>query len=310
MKIIRGINNINKPLAHPILTIGNFDGVHLGHQRILKKVADRAKEVKGTGIVFTFEPHPRKIVAPDNSPPLLTTFDQKLKLIEKAGIKLVICADFTPNFASQYPEEFIKTILLEKINAKEIIVGHDFTFGRGKKGTIDYFKKAGEGLGFKVEELEPVKLSGQVVSSSLIRDLIKKGDVNQAASFLGRYYSLKGKVIEGDKKGVALGFPTANVDIQDNFIPQTGVYAAQVIIQNKTFNGVANVGYNPTFKRNRLSVEVHILDFSGNLYDEVIELSFINKIRDEITFSSEEELKAQIKKDIIVANKIVQKEVH
>lgn len=298
MKIIRDIQNINKSITYPVLTIGNFDGVHLGHQAIFKKVVDRVKEVDGTGIVFTFEPHPKKILLPEKYLASLTTFEKKLELIEKAGIDMIICADFTPDFAALSSREFTKSLLVEKICVKEVFVGHDFNFGKGRGGTAECFQEMGEEFDFKVEVLDAVKINGGIVSSSFIRDLIANGQVSKATRYLGRPYSLEGKVVGGCKKGSAIGFPTANLDIHDSLIPHTGVYAVQIIVQKKTFNGVANIGYNPTFKRKLLTVEVHIFDFAEDLYDQTIRLFFINRIRDEVAFSSTEELKIQIQKDI------------
>ncbi len=308
MKIIQGIQNIKESITYPVLAIGNFDGVHLGHQAIFKKVVDRGKEVEGTGIVFTFEPHPRKILSPEKSTHLLSTFNQKLEFIEKIGIDLVICADFTPDFAALSPREFTKSILVDKICVKEVFAGHDFNFGKGRDGTLGYFEKLGNEYGFKVEVLEPVKTEDDIISSSRVRDLVLNGNVNIVSRYLGRPYSLEGQVVGGCQKGAAMGFPTANIDVQDNLIPQTGVYAVQVVFQKKTFNGVANIGYNPTFKRNQLSIEVHIFDFNENLYNETVRISFIEKIRDETAFASPDELKMQIQKDIDSAKKIIAKD--
>ncbi len=308
MKIIQGIQNIKESITYPVLAIGNFDGVHLGHQAIFKKVVDRGKEVEGTGIVFTFEPHPRKILSPEKSTHLLSTFNQKLEFIEKIGIDLVICADFTPDFAALSPREFTKSILVDKICVKEVFAGHDFNFGKGRDGTLGYFEKLGNEYGFKVEVLEPVKTEDDISSSSRVRDLVLNGNVNIVSRYLGRPYSLEGQVVGGCQKGAAMGFPTANIDVQDNLIPQTGVYAVQVVFQKKTFNGVANIGYNPTFKRNQLSIEVHIFDFNENLYNETVRISFIEKIRDETAFASPDELKMQIQKDIDSAKKIIAKD--
>ena len=281
----------------------------MGHQTIFQKVVDRAKEVGGTGTVFTFEPHPRKILSPEKNTHLLATFNQKLELIEKTGIDLVICADFTPDFAAMSPREFTKSILVDKICVKEVFAGHDFNFGKGREGKVDSFQEMGEEVGFKVDVLDPVKINSDIVSSSFIRGLIADGQISKAARYLGRPYSLEGKVVGGCNKGSALGFPTANIDIHDNLIPHTGVYVVQIIVQNKTFNGVTNIGYNPTFKRNRLNVEVHIFDFTENLYDQTIRILFSKKIRDEVDFSSGDELKAQIQKDIISAKEIMAKDM-
>ena len=310
MNVIRGINNIKIPYAYPVLAIGNFDGVHLGHQAIFKKVVDRAEEVDGTRIVLTFDPHPRKIIATEKNTHLLSTFEQKVEFIKKTGIDTLICADFTPDFAAQSPREFTENILVEKINVKEVFVGHDFNFGKGGKGTVDSFQKMGEEFGFKVEVLNPVKINGSIVSSSFIRDLIANGQVSKAAGYLGRLYSLEGVVVGGFKVGSSMGFPTANIELPDTLIPQTGVYAVRVVVKNKSFNGVTNIGYNPTFKRNHLSIEVYVIDFTENLYEKTVRLSFIEKVRDEIAFSSPEKLKIQIQKDILAAKELLKRKMH
>lgn len=307
MNICRGIQNIQKQIISPILTIGNFDGVHLGHQALFKKIAARAKEIKGTSVVITFEPHPLKVLAPEMRPPLLTTFAQKIKLINKLGIDNVICVDFTRSFAAQNHREFIKNLLIDKINVKEVIIGHDFFFGRGREGNPQSLMKMGEEFGFKVVFLDPIELNGEIISSSLVRDQLKKGDVKKAAKYLGRLYSLEGKVINGFKKGSTIGFPTANIEVNDNLVPHTGVYATLVKAHRKTHTGVVNVGYNPTFKRERLSIEAHIFDFSENLYNEVVKIFFVDKIRNEIAFASAEELKLRIQKDTLIAKDLVKK---
>lgn len=304
MKIIRGVHNIKKQKNPPILTIGNFDGVHLGHQALFKKVHKRAKEINCDSVVFTFEPHPLKILAPEKCSLFLTTFSQKLMHMEKIGIDIVICADFTPNFAAQNQREFVKNILLETMNVKEIVVGYDFSFGHGREGSIGSLCEMGKEFGFTVDVLSPFEINGEIVSSSLIRDLISNGYVHKAACYLGRPYSLDGKVIKGFKKGSDMGFPTANIDAQENIFPHTGVYAAKIFVHKKTFYGVVNVGYNPTFKRDRLSVEAHIFDFAENLYNEIVTISFIDKIRDEVTFSSTEKLKTRIQMDTIAAKEV------
>ncbi len=200
--------------------------------------------------------------------------------------------------------------MVEKINVKEVFVGHDFNFGKGGKGTVDSFQKMGEEFGFKVEVLNPVKINGSIVSSSFIRDLIANGQVSKAARYLGRLYSLEGVVVGGFKVGSSMGFPTANIELPDTLIPQTGVYAVRVVVKNKSFNGVTNIGYNPTFKRNHLSIEVYVIDFTENLYEKTVRLSFIEKVRDEIAFSSPEKLKIQIQKDILAAKELLKRKMH
>ena len=212
MKIIRGTKNITGPIPYPVMAIGNFDGVHVGHQTLFRKTAELALANQGTAISFTFEPHPLKIIAPSKVPPLLTHFKKKMELMESFGISLVICADFTRQFADQRPRDFSKNILFEKIGVKEVVVGFDYAFGRGREGTIPYLKKMGEEFEFAVHVVEPFKLNGHTVSSSHVRELIEVGDVEMANQFLGRDYSIIGPVVSGHKTGQAIGFPTANID--------------------------------------------------------------------------------------------------
>lgn len=306
MKIVRGIKNIPDPISHPVVAIGNFDGAHVGHQVIFRRTAERAREIKGTAVVLTFEPHPLKVIAPEKVPPLLTTFRKKMDLIAQCGIDMTICADFTRQFADQRPREFARNILVDTIGAKEVIVGFDYAFGKGREGTIAYLKKMGDEMGFAVHVIEPVKVGDQLVSSSRVRELIEEGDIETAAEFLGRPYSLAGPVIAGYKTGGKIGFPTANIDTRHVQVPGTGVYAVYITHENRRFPGVANVGFNPTFHRDRLIVEVHILEFDEKIYGQEIEVLFIKRLRDEIEFRSADELVAQIKKDIKTAKTLLE----
>lgn len=307
MKIVRGTKNVVGPIPWPVVAIGNFDGVHMGHQILFRMAAEKARKKNGTAIVLTFEPHPLKIIAPDKVPPLLTTFRQKMELIEACGIDMVICADFTRQFADQRPREFAENILVNRIGAKELVVGFDYAFGRGREGTLPYLKKMGEMFGFETHDVEPIKLNGHLVSSSYVRELIEDGDVETAREFLGRYYSLHGPVVHGFKTGHGIGFPTANIDTSRVQIPGVGVYAVRILHKDKSYDGAANVGFNPTFDRDRLSVEVHIFDFHEQLYDQEIEVAFVARIRDEMSFKSADDLVEQIRKDIQKAQSILKK---
>ncbi|NIQ00024.1 MAG: bifunctional riboflavin kinase/FAD synthetase, partial [Nitrospinaceae bacterium] len=286
MKIVRGTKNVAGPLPYPVVAIGNFDGVHRGHQIILRKAAEVARQNRGTAIAFTFEPHPLKIIAPDRVPPLLTTFRKKMELIEACGIDQVICADFTQQFSEQQPRDFAKNILVDRIGVKEVVVGFDYAFGRRREGTVYYLQKMGEEFGFVTHVVDPIKINGHLVSSSYVRDLLEEGNVKSAKEFLGRYYSLAGPVVHGTKTGGAIGVPTANLDTSKVQVPGTGVYAVRVRHRDRGYDGVANVGFNPTFNRDRLSVEVHIFDFHERIYHEEVEVAFIERIRDEIAFQS------------------------
>ncbi len=307
MKIVRGTKNIVKSIPYPVVAIGNYDGVHMGHQIIFRRAAEIARENSGTAVVFTFEPHPLKIIAPERVPPLLTTFRKKMELIEACGIDQVICADFTRQFADQRPRDFAKDILVDLIGVREIVVGFDYAFGKGREGTILYLKKMGEEFDFKVHVIDPIKLNGHLVSSSYVRELIEEGDVKTAREFLGRNYSIQGPVIHGHHTGKAIGFPTANIDTARVQIPGTGVYAVFVYHGEQRYQGAVNIGFNPTFNRDRLSVEVHIFDFGEKIYGQEIEVEFIDRIRSEMVFQSADALVEQIKKDIEQAKIILEK---
>jgi len=307
MQIVRGTKNIAPPIPYPVVAIGNFDGVHMGHQIIFRKAAAISRQHAGTAIVFTFEPHPLKIIAPERVPPLLTTFRRKMELIEACGIDMVICADFTRQFADQRPRDFARDILVDLIGVREIVVGFDYAFGKGREGTIAYLKKMGEEFGFKIHVIDPVKLNGQLVSSSHVRELIEEGNVKAAREFLGRNYCISGPVVHGHHTGKAIGVPTANIDTANMHIPATGVYAVYIHREGRQYQGAVNIGFNPTFNRDRLSVEVHIFDFDCGIYGEEIEVEFVDRIRSEMTFQSAEELVLQIRKDIERAKGILEK---
>jgi riboflavin kinase/FMN adenylyltransferase len=302
MEIIFGIDQLKRPFKNPVVTLGNFDGVHLGHQTIFDKVKQEAQKIKGEAVVITFEPHPLKVLSPRSCPTLLTPFRKKMMLIEKSAIDKVLCIEFTLAFSKISPFDFVKNILVEKVKAKKIIVGYNYHFGRKQKGDVEILKKLGNFFQVEVEVMEPLNIGPNTVSSSKIRELIKEGEVEEASKYLGRDYLLIGKVVQGAKRGQTLGFPTANLETFEELYPQKGVYAVQVAWNQQRFNGLANVGTNPTFlqaiERGPLSVEVYILDFHHDLYGEEIQVHFKKRIRDEIRFGSSSELIDQINKDI------------
>ena len=306
MEIILGIDHLARLLANPVVTLGNFDGIHLGHQKIFDRVMEQASKIHGEAVVITFEPHPLKVLSPKHCPPLLTPFRKKMMLIEKLGIETVLCIEFSLGFSRMTPFEFIKNILVEKVKARKVIVGYDYHFGRKHTGDVRILKNAGELFDFEVEVMEPLKIDHTVVSSSKIRELIKEGKVEEAAKLLGRDYPVIGRVIKGSERGHTLGFPTANLEISEELYPRAGVYAVEVIRNQKVFNGLANVGYNPTFlppqwnenQGKSLSVEVYILNFNEEIYGEEIRVNFKRRIRGEIRFNSASDLVQQIEKDI------------
>ena len=303
MKIIKGIENLKRPFRNPVVTLGNFDGVHLGHQQIFKRVEEEASKMRGQGVVITFEPHPLKVLAPENFLPLLTPFRKKMMLIEKSGIEIVLCIEFSLKFSEMVPSEFIKSILVEKVKSKKIIIGYDYHFGKGQGGDAQTLKEAGKVFDFEVEVVEPMRVGQTIVSSSKIRNLIQTGEVEEASKLLGRDYPIIGKVVKGEKRGGTLGFPTANLEVSDELYPKKGVYAVEVIWRQQRFDGLANIGSNPTFsnqtgKREPFSLEVHILGFNRRIYGKEIEVRFKKRIRDEVRFESPSLLIEQIKKDI------------
>ncbi len=314
VEIIKGIEALKRPIRNPVATLGNFDGVHLGHQDILKTVREEALKIHGEGVVITFEPHPLKVLTPEKFLPLLTPFRKKMMLIEKSGIETVLCVEFSLGFSEISPSEFIKSILVEKVKVKKVIIGYNYHFGKGQKGDIQTLKDAGRVFGFKVEVVRPFRIGQTVVSSSKIRDLIQRGEVDRASRLLGRDYPIIGKVVEGAKRGQTLGFPTANLDISDELYPKPGVYAVNVEWRQQRFNGLANVGTNPTFfskqdgRGKPISLEVHILNFSWDIYGEEIQVNFLRRIRDEVRFETSSLLIDQIKQDILWARKNVFRE--
>ncbi len=308
MQVIRGIENIKAPFKEPVLTIGNFDGVHLGHQEIFHRVIERARRTGGVAIVFTFEPHPIRVVRPGGGPPLITLYEQKVELIERYGIDVLICADFTPDFARIPAREFIRGLLVERIGMKEIMVGYDWAFGRNREGNIGLLIEMGAQLGFQACVLGPYSIEGIPISSTQVRQLVQEGGVVTAAKLLGRPYQVKGRVVRGrDRGGRLVGFPTANLKLVDELWPKKGVYAVTVEYAGQTYKGVANIGHNPTFGDNELSVETHLLDFSGDIYGQTIRLNIIERLRDEKRFPGPEDLHAQIAADIERSRTILSK---
>jgi riboflavin kinase/FMN adenylyltransferase len=308
MEIIEGIQNIHRELKNPVLTIGNFDGVHRGHQALFQRVLDRARSVRGESVVMTFRPHPLDVLAPGKGPLSLTPHGKRLELIESCGIDVTIVIPFDLEFARISARDFVRGLLVETLRARTVVVGHDYRFGRGREGDIDYLRKLGSECGFDVETVSGIRIDGTVVSSTAIRELIRDGDLKEAGRLLGRFYEVEGRVVKGrERGGRLLGFPTANIGIcaTCQASPRQGVYAVEVELEGMKYKGAANLGYNPTFGDTDLSLEVHILDFSGDIYGKPLLVRFIDRLRDEKKFSGPEELAAQIKKDVLRAREIL-----
>ncbi len=306
MEIIIGLEAFNRNYPDTVLTIGNYDGVHLGHQKILSMVLERAKEINGTSMVMTFEPHPVKVLAPERNIKLLTTSEEKARLIEATGIDVLLIVNFNKEFANMLPDDFIDEVLVKKLNVKEIIVGTNYAFGKHKKGTIDLLRRRGEKYGFQVKAVRNAMVHGNIISSSTVRSLLLKGAVHEVSNYLGRAYSIKGQVIKGKGRGkTLLNIPTANITTPVEIAPKEGVYAVRVGLKGKNYDGVANIGKNPTFGNPEVSYEVHLFNFSGNLLGEIIGVYFIDRIRGERTFPDAVSLEKQIRDDIEYAKEIL-----
>lgn len=310
MEVIRDLNQIGTGPFHGggcVLTIGNFDGVHIAHQRIIKQVAAEARERGVRSVVMTFEPHPQKFFHPEKKPfYLITTLEEKLALISELGIDTVIVINFTAEFSRLTANEFICNIIWGMLRPGKILIGHDNTFGRGKEGKPAYVKQLGEKLGFDVEIIEAVCLEGLVVSSTAVRSAVGEGDMRLAGMLLGRSYSLEGRVVEGFKRGRDIGFPTANVEPRKELLPGRGVYATILEIENVKYESVTNIGFNPTFTDDKiLSIESHVFDLEKDIYGKDVKVYFLERLRGEQKFVDVQDLIDQIGKDIANARSIL-----
>jgi len=309
MTVICTLDNLPKDIKHPVVTIGNFDGVHWAHQAIFTRVIERARDIDGTSMVITFEPHPIKVMSPEKAKPLITLMEQKKELVSKQGIDILLLIQFTLEFAAIPARYFVKDILVDKIGIKEIVVGHDYAFGHNREGNIDLLTEMGQEFGFKVHQVGPVYVGKSLVSSTSIRNLIMEGNVSEARGLLGRNYQIRGKVIRGrNRGGPLLGYPTANLKVVDELIPKEGVYVVTVELNGKIYQGLTNIGYNPTFKDKALSVETHIFDLSADIVGEKIKINFLSRLRDQIPFASARELSEQISRDIQEARELFSRE--
>jgi len=305
MKIIRNIDNIPEDLTGAIVTIGNFDGIHLGHREIFRKLVREAGEKNKKSVVITFDPHPQKIIHPERRPFfLLTPLNEKLSLIKSCGVDAVILLTFSIEFAGITAERFVEDILWKKLRLSKLLVGYDYAFGKGKGGNAKFLKASGRRIGFQVEVMGAVKTGGVISSSTGIRLAILDGNVKLASEMLGRPYGVTGSVVKGYRRGTEIGYPTANIK-SEKVIPATGVYAIIARLEGVRHPGVINIGYNPTFGNEEISTEVHLLDFEGNIYGKDITILFIDRLRDETKFESSEELALQIKRDIERAREIL-----
>ena len=297
MRLFHGYENAE--IARPtVLTLGVFDGLHLGHQLVMRTVVERAREVGAVPTVITFEPHPRAVLHAESAPPHLQTLDQKIESFGVMGVEQSIVINFTRDFARVRAAEFLRDVVHERLQAKEVYLGRGFAFGRDREGDINLLREVSESLGFFADEVPEVRLRGQRISSSRIRELLAAGRVNLARRMLGRPYGVEGRVVRGAERGRTIGFPTANLHPQNRVIPRRGVYVTATLIEGAWRRSVTNIGVRPTFESEaEPSVETYVMDWAGDLYGDVVRVRFLHRLRDERRFASVEELKRQIDAD-------------
>jgi riboflavin kinase/FMN adenylyltransferase len=298
MRLFHGTDNAK--IARPtVLTLGVFDGLHLGHQLIMRTVVERAKAIDAVPTVITFDPHPRALLHPESAPPLLQTFDQKIEALGVLGIEQTIVIRFDRAFSQVRAEEFLRTVIADRLHAKEVYLGCGFAFGHNREGNIELLRAVSRSLGFLADEVPELRLRSRRVSSSRIRELLQQGRVNLVRRMLGRPYGVEGMVVRGAERGAGLGFPTANLHPQNRVIPRTGVYVTATLIDDQWRRSVTNIGTQPTFDSdNESSVETFVMNWSGDLYGDVLRVRFLHRLRDEKKFSSVDDLKSQIERDV------------
>jgi riboflavin kinase/FMN adenylyltransferase len=304
MQIIRHIGETGPDLAGSVVTLGNFDGVHLGHQALIRAAVRDAAQRNIPSVVLTFEPHPLRVLAPERAPKLILTHKDKVQLMQQLGVDIVAVQPFDWAFAKLAPEAFVTELLIERLKARKLWVGADLRFGQGRRGSVDDLFRLGSRLGFEVSALEPIVVGGRRVSSSRIRELIGAGNVEEVEALLGRHHFVSGRVVEGHRRGADLGFPTANIAPRTEVLPLDGIYATVFHLGEQELLSVSSIGVNPTFGAGPRTVESYIFDFDRDIYGTAIRLSFIKRIREERKFSSVPELIAQIRLDVQSAEEI------
>ncbi|EPG64590.1 bifunctional riboflavin kinase/FAD synthetase [Leptospira wolffii] len=307
MKILRSLENLKTDLNTPtVVTLGNFDGIHLGHQALLERTKEISLEKGVPSCVVTYYPNPALVLGKDKDSGGITTQSDKETLIESYGIDWLIVVPFTLEFAQIEAEDFLKNVLIDGLGAKHILIGFNHCFGKGRRGDYELLKRYSSELGYELEKLDPVFLGNTKLSSSHVRSLLRSGKVEEVEECLGREFSVSGSVVEGHKRGRAIGFPTANVrPLPELILPGIGVYAGRTEIDGKTYPSMINIGNNPTFGDNVVSLESHIFDFSGDIYGKTVRILFTSKIREEIKFSGVDALVSQLKADEEVSRKIL-----
>ena len=298
MKIYPGVDAIRPRLDRPLVTLGNFDGVHRGHQFVIHQVLERSRASGRPALLVTFHPHPLKVIRPDNAPPLLQTHEEKLARIEALGVEHVLVIPFTPAFAEIPAERFVRETLRDGLGASAVYVGNNFNFGRGRQGNLELLRKMGRELGFEVPEVRDFLVLGSPVSSSRVRRAVRSGEVELARELLGRPYAVTGRVVHGDARGTSLGFPTANLETSTELLPADGVYVTRARVQAEERGAVTNVGSRPTFRGATFAIETHFLEPAADLYGLPMELGFLARLRPEVRFDSVDKLQKQIAEDV------------
>ena len=306
MKIYRQLDEIKEPFPNACVTIGNFDGVHLGHQRLFDVVKERAHHSHGISVAITFNPHPLQVLRPGGIK-LISNCEQKIELIAHSGINVLIVIPFDREFAATPATRFVDEILIRRIGAKQLFVGYDYAFGKGRTGDINFLRQQGEKKGFSVTVIEAYYEDDILVSSTKVRELVTAGNMAETTKLLGRHYQIRGEVQRGKQRGgKEIGFPTANLQVdEEDLLPKYGVYVCQVICEGKTYGGVINIGFNPTFSENKLIAETHIFNFNQDIYGRPIKVNLLHFLRDEKKFSGIQELSAQIARDVIQAKEVL-----
>jgi riboflavin kinase/FMN adenylyltransferase len=283
-----------------VATVGTFDGVHLGHWSVLQEIARRAESAGRRSVLVTFDPHPLKIVRPEHCPPLLTTAEEKKEILAESGLQYAVFLSFTPSLSRYDPRRFVEEILVERLRVEELVIGYDHGFGRDRSGDADTLTSIGRELGFAVEVVPPVSAGGAPVSSSRIRAAVQRADLAEARACLGRFYSARGVVVRGDGRGRQLGFPTANLRVgeREKLVPPQGIYAVRAVLRSGTYAGALHLGPRPTFEGSPPTIELHVMDFDGDLYGEEVRVDFVHYLREIRPFATVAALVDQIRDDV------------
>ena len=305
MQVYYDIEVPSELFQESIVTVGVFDGLHIGHQAVIQQVLTQAKKFRLASFVLTFDPPPLAFLAPERCPPALTTLPKKIEILEQLGVDAVVFARFDAYLQQMSPDTFVQQILLQRLRARQVIVGYDWQFGKGRSGNADALKQLGDRHQFGVMIVGPVQLLGTPVHSTRVREAIAGGHLNLVSELLGRRYSIIGEIVQGEGRGRQIGFPTANIDAGNQMLPPNGVYAIQLRLEGRMFNGVLNMGIRPTFDGEKFQIETHLFNFEQMIYGKKMEIFFIEKIRDEQKFPTPQILIDQIKRDIVTAKAIL-----